>query len=152
MGGAAPNYYLALPPTLLWSTGLKPITFTDEGGGNIPLRSEQSLNLNVSLVCGLSTVTVSPDPVKHTGQSLKSNVTVTGTPATGADCSGLSVTYNFAGGSTTVPMLLQSSGVYQYVIPSSANTWSVGTYSMTFASTDNPAVGTSPNPVTLTVN
>ena len=65
---------------------------------------------------------------------------------------GLSVTYNFAGGSTTVPMVLQSSGVYQYVIPSSANTWSVGTYSMTFASTDNPAVGTYPNPVTLTVN
>jgi Flp pilus assembly protein TadG len=152
MGGAAPNYYLALPPALLWSTGLKPFTFTDEGGGNIPLRSEQSLNLNVSLVCGLSTVTVSPDPVKHTGQSLKSNVTVTGTPATGADCSGLSLTYNYSGGSTTVAMVLQSSGVYQYVIPSSADIWSVGTFSMTLASTDNPAVGTSPNPVTLTVN
>jgi hypothetical protein len=152
MGGSAPNYFLALPPALLWSTGLTPFTFTDVTGGNVALRSEQSLNLNVSLVCGLSSVTVNPNPVKHNGTNLKSNVTVTGTPATGADCSGLSLTYAYSGGSTTVPMALQGSGVYQYTIGSSNNTWSVGTYSMTFASTDNPAVGTSPNPVTLTVN
>jgi hypothetical protein len=152
MGGSAPNYYLAMPPALLWSTGLKPFTFTDVGDGNIPLHSEQSLNLNVSLVCGLSSVTVKQDPVKLNGTSLKSNVTVTGTPATGADCSGLSMTYAYSGGTATVPMVLQASGVYQYTILSSANTWSVGTYTMTFASTDNPAVGTSPNPVTLQVN
>jgi hypothetical protein len=152
MGGTAPNYFLALPPTLSWSTGLKPFTFTDEGDGNIPLRSEQSINLNVSLLCGLSSVTVKPDPVKHNGTSLKSDVTVTGTPATGADCSGLSMTYAYSGGTATVPMVPQSSGVYQYTILSGANTWSVGTYTMTFASTDNPAVGTSPNPVTLQVN
>jgi len=152
MGGTAPNYYLALPPTLSWTTGLKPFTFTDEGDGNIPLRSEQSLNLNVSLVCGLQSVTVNPDPVKHNGSSLKSDVTVTATPATGADCSGLSMTYAYSGGTTTATMLLQASGVYQYTILSGANTWTVGTYTMTFASTDNPAVGTSPNPVTLQVN
>ena len=152
MGGTAPNYYLALPPTLSWTTGLKPFTFTDEGDGNIPLRSEQSLNLNVSLVCGLQSVTVNPDPVKHNGSSLKSDVTVTASPATGADCSGLSMTYAYSGGTTTATMLLQASGVYQYTILSGANTWTVGTYTMTFASTDNPAVGTSPNPVTLQVN
>jgi hypothetical protein len=152
MGGSAPNYFLAIPPALLWTTGLQPFTFTDVSGGNIPLRSEQSLNLNVSLVCGLSSVSVKPDPVKHNGTSLKSDVTVTGTPATGADCSGLSMTYAYSGGSATVPMVLQASGVYQYTIPSGANTWSVGTYSMAFASSDNPAVGTSPDPVTLQVN
>jgi hypothetical protein len=152
MGGSAPNYYLAMPPPLTWTTGLKPFTFTDVSDDNVPLRNEQAVNLNVSLVCGLSSVAVSPNPVKHQGNNLKSNVTVTATPATGADCSGLSMTYAYSGGSTTVPMVLQTSGVYQYTIQSSANTWSVGTYSMTFASTDNPAVGTSPNPVNLTVN
>ena len=152
MGGMAPNYSLSIPVALLWTPGLKPFTFTDVSGGNIALRSEKSLNLDVSLVCGLSSVTVKPDPVKHNGTSLKSDVTVTGTPATGADCSGLNMTYAYSGGTATVPMVLQASGVYQYTILSGANTWSVGTYTMTFASTDNPAVGTSPNPVTLQVN
>ena len=152
MNGTAPNYSLSIPVALLWTTGLKAVTFTDVSGGNIPLRSEKSLNLSVSLVCGLSNVTVNPDPVKHNGSSLKSDVTVTASPATGADCSGLSMTYAYSGGTTTATMLLQASGVYQYTILSGANTWTVGTYTMTFASTDNPAVGTSPNPVTLQVN
>jgi hypothetical protein len=151
MTGPAPNYTLAIPTSLAWTTGLKAFTFTDVTGGNVPLRNEQAANLNVSLQCGI-TVTLSPDPVKHQGTSLKSNVTVTASPATGADCSGLTVTYSYSGGSSTQPMVLQGSGVYQYTINASANTWTVGTFAMTFTSSNNPAVGTSPSPVDLTVN
>jgi Flp pilus assembly protein TadG len=149
MSGSAPTYVLAVPQTLQWSAGLKAFSFTDVTAG-AALRNEQAVNLNVSLQCG-ATVTVNPSPVKRQGSSLKSNVTVTATPAAGADCSGLTVTYTYPGGSSAQPMVLQGSGVYQYTIPSSTNTWTVGTFPMTFASTNSPAVGTSPTPVALTV-
>ncbi len=153
MWGTAPNYVLAVPSnapsTLLWSAGVHAFTFTDVTGG-VPLRNEIAVNLNVSLQCG-ATVTVNPNPVKRQGNSLKSNVTVAATPATGADCSGLTVTYTYPGGSSQQPMVLQGSGVYQYTINASANTWTVGTFPMTFASNNSISVGTSPTPVALTV-
>jgi TadE-like protein len=154
MYGNAPSYVLVLQttalPTLLWSAGVHAFTFTDVTAG-APLRNEQAVNLTVSLQCG-ATVTVNPNPVKRQGSSLKSNVVVTATPAVGADCSGLTMTYTYPGGSAAEPMVLQGSGVYQYTINSSANSWTVGTFPMTFASNNSPAVGTSPTPVVLTVN
>jgi Flp pilus assembly protein TadG len=154
MTGSAPNYSLALPTALTWSTGLKAFTFTDNSDDDdgVPLRNEQAVNLNVSLLCG-ATITLNPNPVTHKGGgNLSSAVTVTATAAVGADCFGLTLTYNFSGGSSTQPMTLQSSGVYQYTISKNANSWTVGTWPMTFTSTNNPAVGTSPSPVDLTVN
>jgi len=155
MSGTAPNYTLtispAIPLPLQWTTGLKAFSFTDVTDGNAPLRNEQSVNLNVTLLCGI-TVTLNPNPVTHSnGGNLKSDVTVTATPATGADCTGLTVTYSYAGGTSTQPMALQGSGVYQYTISKNANNWSVATYPMTFASYNNPAVVTAP-PTQLTVN
>jgi hypothetical protein len=150
LSGSAPNYTTVLVPSLLWDTGLRAFTFTDVTGGNVALRNEQSVNLNVSLQCAV-TVTLNPSPVKHTGSSLKSNVIVTAAPASGADCSGMTVTYSYSGGSSTQTMMLQSSGVYQYTINANANTWTVGTYPMTFASTNNPVVGTG-GPIYLVVN
>jgi hypothetical protein len=41
--------------------------------------------------------------------------------------------------------------MYRYAVPSDANTWTVGTYSIAVASMDRPAVETSPTPVTPTV-
>jgi len=155
LSGSAPHYSLPLPAALSWSTGLKAFSFTDEGeddDGGTPLRNEQAVNLNVSLLCG-ATVTLNPNPVTHKGGgNLSSDVTIAATPAVGADCFGLTVTYSYSGGSSTQPMTLQPSGVYQYTISKNANNWTVGTWPMTFASTNNPAVGTSPNPVDLTVN
>jgi Flp pilus assembly protein TadG len=153
MTGSAPNYSLPLPTALTWSTGLKAFTFTDNSDDDgVPLRNEQAVNLNVSLLCG-ATITLNPNPVSHKGGgNLSSDVTVTATPAVGANCFGLTLTYNFAGGSSTQPMTLQSSGVYQYTISKNADNWTVGTWPMTFTSTNNPAVGTSPSPVDLTVN
>jgi hypothetical protein len=157
MSGTAPNYTLTLSPAALplplqWTTGLKAFSFTDVTNGNQPLRNEQSVNLNVTLLCGI-TVTLNPNPVQHSngGNNLKSNVTVTATPAVGADCTGLTVTYTSSGGSSTQPMVLQPSGVYQYTIQKNNDTWTVGTYPMTFASFNNPAIVTSP-PTQLTVN
>jgi Flp pilus assembly protein TadG len=155
MTGAAPTYSLVIAKAAYtWTTGLKAFTFTDlsdDDDGGSPLRNEQAVNLDVSVQCAV-TVTLNPNPVKRQGSNLKSNITVSATPATGADCSGLTVTYSYSGGSSTQPMVLQGSGVYQYTINSSTDTWSVGTFPMTFSSTNNPAVGTSPSPVNLTVN
>src|SRR4029077_16121202 len=96
MTGSAPNYTLALAKGAYnWTTGLKAFTFPDVTGGNIALRNEQAVNLNVSVQCGIN-VTVNPYPVKRQGSNLKSNVTITATPDTGADCSGLTVTYTFS--------------------------------------------------------
>jgi Flp pilus assembly protein TadG len=154
MTGSAPNYSLLIAKAAYsWTTGLKAFTFTDLSGddGGSPLRNEQAVNLNVSVQCAI-TVALNPNPVKRQGSNLKSNVTITATPAAGADCSGLTVNYSYSGGSETQPMVLQGSGVYQYTINSSTDTWSVGTFPMTFTSSNNPAVGTSPSPVNLTVN
>jgi Flp pilus assembly protein TadG len=148
--GSAPSYSLVLPSSLTWSTGLKAFAFTDVTGGGVPLRNEQSVNLDVSVQCAI-TVALNPNPVKRKGSALKSNVTVTATPATGADCTGLAVTYAFPGGSSTQPMVLQGSGVYQYTINASTDTWAVGSFEVTFASDNTPDVGTSPSPVNLIV-
>jgi hypothetical protein len=155
MQGTAPNYSLTVSPgdptPLQWTPGLKAFSFTDVSGGNVPLRNEQSVNLNVTTQCAI-TVTLNPAAVNLSGgNNLKSNVTVTATPALGADCSGLALTYAYSGGTSTQPMVLQTSGVYQYTISKNANPWAVNTYPITFSSNNSPSITTSP-PTILTVN
>ena len=156
MAGTQPTYTLTIKPgDYGWTPGLKAFSFTDDNAqATLNGANKQAVNLSVSMQCAV-TVSLNPDPVGHTnGGNLSSNVTVTATPASGADCSGLTLTYANAnaGGSTTAAMVLQTSGVYQYTITKNADSWTVGTWTLTFTATDNPTVATSPSPVTLTVN
>jgi Flp pilus assembly protein TadG len=154
MSGSQPNYTLHIDKGQFnWSTGTKGFTFTDDASGAAPIgANKQAVNLTVSVQCA---ITITPNPMTDTisGQThLANDITVTATPGTGSDCSGLTMTYAHSGGSTTVSMPVQPSGVYQATIKKNADSWTVGTFPITFNATNAATVATSPSPVSLTVN
>lgn len=147
MTGAAPNWTLSIAAAAYsWTVGAKQFAFTTPATSPAtPLQTPSSVILQVALRCAVS-VSLSPGSITMSGNNPSSSVAVTATPSTGADCSGLTVTYQYAQQSSNTEPMVVDSGVYRYTIPMST-AWKKGSWSMTFSSTNAPAVSTSPSPV-----
>ena len=150
MTGTAPNFALVIGPSdYSWTVGSKNFAFTDSTGAS--LQPPASVILQVALRCAIS-VSLSPNTVHTNGSDGDAAVSVTATQTTGADCTGLIVTYAYsASSSATSPPMTQNAGVYTYTIPAGTN-WAKGNWSMTFKSNNAPSVSTSPNPVQVTAS
>lgn len=147
MAGSGTHWTLSIPATTYhWTVGAKQFAFTDPTTSPATsLQTPSSVILQVALRCAV-TVSLSPSSITMSGNNPSSSVAVTATPSSGADCSGLAVTYQYAQQSSATASMEQHDGVYEYTIPIST-TWKKGSWSMTFSSTNAPAVSTSPSPV-----
>lgn len=152
MTGSAPNWTLAITSgAYSWTPGAKQFAFTNPGTSPATaLQTPSSVILQVALRCAISVV-LNPSSITLSGGSASSSVVVTATPTTSADCSGLSVTYQYAQqGFTTASMGKLQDGTYDYTIPQSTS-WKKGSWSMMFSSTSTSTVSTDKNPVQVAV-
>ncbi|GAC1592956.1 MAG: hypothetical protein NVS3B21_13370 [Acidimicrobiales bacterium] len=144
MTGTSPNFTLAIAATSYsWTVGAKNFSFFNPATSPaIAVASPGSVILQVALRCAV-TVAQSPASVVSGGGTA---VGVTATPATGADCSGLTFTYAYGTGLSGTAAMTLNAGVYTYSIPSTV-AWQRGSWAMTFAATNTASVSTSPTPV-----
>ena len=152
MTGSGSNWALSIPATLYnWTVGAKQFGFTNAATTPATvLQTPSSVILQVALRCAI-TVTLSPTSISTTGGNASSAVTVTASPTTGSDCTGLNVTYTYAHNASSTAPMTAVGGAYQYTIPQ-ATAWKKGSWPMTFSANNTSSVSSSPNPVQVQVS
>jgi len=128
-----------------WDAGSSQFTLSS-GGTALNSGSNGTLLLQVNTQCAIN-VAITPETTFSA--SSPPTLTVTATPVTHANCTGLTMTYQYAPGTAhivTSSMSNQGNGTSTATIPSTTS-WHQGTWTMTFSSTNATTVSTSPTPI-----